>query len=240
MKLKTKPSLPSSSGNCLISSSVMPVVSQLNDGDRLYASILSGNSAWIASAKCLRFVQVRGLGLHPQDVGERRGGQRLGDGILDSALHLVIALGSLGSLAVPDDVDAHRPGPGPGGVEGRSVREGQPLARRSGSNCSPSLARNSITSATAWRIGHQVGLLLPSIQRPRLDTCRPVFRPRTRRPAGMPWRSASSTRITPAWSSHALAVGVFRRRRACTADDRARPRRPARGSFLKMARKPTL
>ena len=42
MKLNTKPSFPSSSGNCRISSSLSPVVSQLNDGDRLYASILSG------------------------------------------------------------------------------------------------------------------------------------------------------------------------------------------------------
>ena len=40
-------------GEARISSSVMPVVSQLNEGDRLYASILSGNSAWIASANCL-------------------------------------------------------------------------------------------------------------------------------------------------------------------------------------------
>ena len=51
MKLKTNPSLPSSCGNRLISSSLIPVVSQLNDGDRLYASILEGNSAWMASAK---------------------------------------------------------------------------------------------------------------------------------------------------------------------------------------------
>ena len=35
MKLKTKPSLPSSAGKARISSSLMPVVSQLNDGDRL-------------------------------------------------------------------------------------------------------------------------------------------------------------------------------------------------------------
>ena len=50
MKLNTKPIRPSSTGNSRISSSVMPVVSQLNEGDRLYASIWSGYSAWIASA----------------------------------------------------------------------------------------------------------------------------------------------------------------------------------------------
>ncbi|CKS79864.1 Uncharacterised protein [Mycobacterium tuberculosis] len=61
MKLKTKPILPSSSGKRRISSSVMPVVSQLNDGERLYASIWSGNSAWIASANCRASARSAGL-----------------------------------------------------------------------------------------------------------------------------------------------------------------------------------
>ena len=51
--------------------------------------------------------QVRGLGFHPEDVGERGDRQGPGDRVLDSALHLVVALGSLGGLAVPEDVDAH-------------------------------------------------------------------------------------------------------------------------------------
>jgi hypothetical protein len=50
--------------------------------------------------------EVRGLGLHPEDVGERRHGERLGDRVRDAAAHLVVALGRLGVLAVPDDVDA--------------------------------------------------------------------------------------------------------------------------------------
>ncbi len=33
-----------------MSSSLIPVVSQLNEGERLYASILSGKTAWMASA----------------------------------------------------------------------------------------------------------------------------------------------------------------------------------------------
>ena len=53
MKLKTKPSLPISAGKARMASSSMPVVSQLNEGDRLYAIIWLGNTAWMASANCL-------------------------------------------------------------------------------------------------------------------------------------------------------------------------------------------
>jgi hypothetical protein len=93
--------------------------------------------------------QVRGLGLHPQEVGERGDSQRPGDRVLDSALYLVVALGVLEAsqsqmMSMPIDL-----GPGPGGVERRPVREGQPLGALM-SKRSPSLARNSITSATAW------------------------------------------------------------------------------------------
>ena len=118
--------------------------------------------------------QVRGLGLHPQEVGERGDSQRSGDRVLDSALDLVIALGSLGSLAVPDDVDAHRPGPGPGGVEGRSVREGQPLA---GAQVELLTLAGAEFHHVRHRLGiaHQVGLGLPCLQIPRLDTVHQCF-----------------------------------------------------------------
>ena len=45
--------------------------------------------------------EIGGLRLHPEDVGERRGGQRLGDRIRDAAAHLVVALRRLGAFAVP-------------------------------------------------------------------------------------------------------------------------------------------
>ena len=50
-EVEDEPQLAELPGNRLISSSLIPVVSQLNDGDRLYASILAGSSAWMASAK---------------------------------------------------------------------------------------------------------------------------------------------------------------------------------------------
>ena len=125
--------------------------------------------------------QVRGLGLHPQEVGEWGDSQRPGDRVLDSALYLVVALESLGGLAIPDDVDAHRSGPGPGGVKGRSVREGQPL---------PGAHVEALTLAGAeldhvrdrLGIARQVGLGLPRLQVRRLDPFQQCF---GRWPAGL-------------------------------------------------------
>ena len=50
--------------------------------------------------------EVRGLGLHPQDVREGCCGKRFHDRVGDAAAHLEVALRSLGALAVPRDVDA--------------------------------------------------------------------------------------------------------------------------------------
>src|SRR5208283_511811 len=127
MKLKTNPSFPSSSGNRLISSSLMPVVSQLNDGDKLYASILSGYSALDCVRELPGFVQVRGLGFHPQHVREGRHSQRFGDGIIDPALDLIETFWGLGQLAIPDNLNTHRLRPRARLVEGSALRERLPF-----------------------------------------------------------------------------------------------------------------
>ena len=125
--------------------------------------------------------QVRGLGLHPHQVGERGDSQRPRDRVLDSALYLVVALGGLGYLAIPDDVDAHRLGPGPGRVEGRLVRERQPLA---GAHVEPLTLAGAELDHVRHRLGiaRQAGLGLPRLQVPRLDT---VQQRLGRRPAGL-------------------------------------------------------
>jgi len=107
--------------------------------------------------------QVCGLGLHPQQVGERSDSQRPGYGVLDSALYLVVAVGSLGDLAIPDDVDAHRFGPGPGRVKRRLVREGQPLG---GAHVEPLTLTAAELDHIRDRLGIalQVGLGLPLLQ----------------------------------------------------------------------------
>ena len=53
-----------------------------------------------------RVGEVGGLRLHPEDVGERRSGQRLGDRVRDAAADLEVAFRRLGPLAVPCDVGA--------------------------------------------------------------------------------------------------------------------------------------
>ncbi len=75
----------------------------------------------------LRVRQVGRLGLHPEQVGVRRGRQRLGDGVRDAALHLVVALRGLGQLGVPHHVDAQLAGAGADLVPGRAGRERQPV-----------------------------------------------------------------------------------------------------------------
>jgi hypothetical protein len=50
-------------------------------------------------------VEIGGLGLHPEQVGERCGGERLGDRVVDAALDLVVAVRRLRQLGVPGDMD---------------------------------------------------------------------------------------------------------------------------------------
>ncbi len=51
--------------------------------------------------------EVGGLGLHPEQVGEGRRGERLGDRVVDAAADLVVAVRRLGVLGVPGDVEPH-------------------------------------------------------------------------------------------------------------------------------------
>ena len=109
MKLNTNPASAICCGKARISSSLMPVESQLNEGERLYASIWFGNSAWIASANSwASWMSARGR-LHPDQVGVRRDRQRLADGVLEAAAHLVEALRGARDVGVPEEVDAQLP-----------------------------------------------------------------------------------------------------------------------------------
>ena len=72
-------------------------------------------------------LEVRRLGLHPQHVGEGRHSQRFGDGIIDPGLDVIEAFRSLGQLAIPDDLDAHRLGPLAHLVERSAFGERQPF-----------------------------------------------------------------------------------------------------------------
>ena len=121
----------------------------------------------MASANCARVRQVGGLRLHPQQVRERRRGEALGDGVVDAAADLVVALGRLGVLAVPDDLDAQRPGLLPGDALGGGPGEGPPLVRRH-------LELLALGGAELEHLGHglSVGLQprlgLPGVHEPRL------------------------------------------------------------------------
>ena len=71
--------------------------------------------------------KIRGGGFHPQNVRERRDGERLGDGVIQTSLDLVVTLGRLGKFAVPGYVDCHRSRFFAGGIPRRSLGEGKPL-----------------------------------------------------------------------------------------------------------------
>lgn len=74
--------------------------------------------------------QIRDLRLHPQDVGERRDGERLLDGVGDSTLHLVVALGGLGDVRVEVHVEAEFGDLRLGGVPRRGARVLEPFLGR--------------------------------------------------------------------------------------------------------------
>ena len=107
MKLKTKPSSPSSSGNCahlvVAHAGGVPVerrrevvgqhLVRVDGVDRL------GELAGVG--------EVRGLRLHPQQVRVRGGGQGLGDRVGDAAANLVVALRRL--RAAPGPSGTSRP-----------------------------------------------------------------------------------------------------------------------------------
>ncbi len=74
-----------------------------------------------------RVIEVGGLGLHPEQVGEGRRRKRLGDGVRNAAAHLVVPLGRLGRLAVPVHVDAEFARLLAGGVERGARGEAPPV-----------------------------------------------------------------------------------------------------------------
>src|SRR5206468_7258472 len=57
-------------------------------------------------AELARVIEVGGLGLHPEEVGEGRRRKRLGYGVRNTAAYLVVPFGRPGRLAVPVHVDA--------------------------------------------------------------------------------------------------------------------------------------
>ena len=116
----------------------------------------------------LRVGQVGGLGLHPQDVGERGRCQGLRDRVRNAAAHLVVPLGRLGPLAVPRDIGPEFLGLLPGDVERRTFGERAPLAgahRR----------RFAFTLAELEEVGHragvgvEAGVVLPGVDEAGLD-----------------------------------------------------------------------
>ena len=161
MKLKTKPSLPSSSGNALHLLVAHAGRVPVERGREVVGQHLVRVHGVDRLRELAGVVEVRGLRLHPDQVGERRGRQRLGDRVLDPALDLVVALRRLGQLAVPADVDAHRRAAF--SRASYTTRAGERAATPPAScpTRSPSPTRNSITSATAWPIRLQPRLRLP-------------------------------------------------------------------------------
>ncbi len=53
--------------------------------------------------------QVGRLGFHPNQIAKRCDRQRLCDGVLDATLDWIVALGGASQLAVPHNVESHRP-----------------------------------------------------------------------------------------------------------------------------------
>ena len=94
-------------------------------------------------------VEVRGLRLHPQQVGERSGSKRLGDRIVDPTPDLVVALRRLGQLRIPGDGDAERIRLLTDLGEGRAGLRRRRHSSSVMSSCPPSPTSRSRISATA-------------------------------------------------------------------------------------------
>ena len=108
MKLKTNPSFPSSIRELahlvVAQSGRIPVERRRQVvGEHLVRVLVVDRLG-----ESLSVLEVGGLRLHPQQVGERRGSEGLGDGVVDPAPDLVVALGCLRELRIPDHVDAER------------------------------------------------------------------------------------------------------------------------------------
>ena len=109
MKLKTKPSLPSSSGklpHLLVAHACRIPVER---GRKIVGQHFVGKLCVDGLGKSFRVFQIGGLGFHPQQVGKWRGCQRLGDCVINSALDLIKAFRRFRRFAIPNHVDAHCP-----------------------------------------------------------------------------------------------------------------------------------
>ena len=113
-------------------------------------------------------VEVRRLGFHPQEVGEGRRAERLRDGVGNAAADLVVALRGLRVLAVPDDLDAERPGLLLGRPQRGALGEAPP---QRGAH----LERLALAGSELEHLGHRLavgleaGLLLPGLEKARCD-----------------------------------------------------------------------
>ena len=146
-------------------------------------------------------VEIRGLGLHPEDVGKRRRGERLGDGVGDAAAHLVVALGGLGVLAVPDDRGRRAPWPSP-----RPRRARRAAAKRRHSR-GAHLERLALAGAELENLGDRLAVGLEAGLRPprlRASATRPCRTRRRRSSAAAgslrrsrrPWRRGPCARAS--------------------------------------------
>ena len=116
----------------------------------------------------MRVGQIGGLGLHPEDVGERRGGQRLGNGVRDAAADLVVAFRRLHPFAVPCDVGAQLLRLFPRGVQRRLGGELAPIGGAHLCRLTLPLAEvEQVPDGLA--VGLQAGIDLPDVDELRLD-----------------------------------------------------------------------
>ena len=125
-------------------------------------------------------LEIRGLRLHPQQVGERRGRERLGDRIVDPALDLVVALRRLGQLRIPGDPDVERVRHLADLRERRVLREGAPFL---GAHLVPLAFAGAELKDLGDRLAVRLeaGFLPPDVRVPGVDGVQQLTRSRSRR-----------------------------------------------------------
>ena len=112
--------------------------------------------------------EVGRLGLHPEEVGERRRGKRFRDRIGYAAADLEVAFRRFGPLAVPSGVGAQLPRLFPRGVERRTLGELPPFGGAHAARFTLALGEfEQIRDGLAER--HQPGVVLPGVDELRLD-----------------------------------------------------------------------
>ena len=112
--------------------------------------------------------QVGGLGLHPQQVRERRCGKGFGDRVRDAAADLVVALGGLRPLAVPGGVHTELAGLLPRRVQRRGLGERAPVRDAHVQRLALALAELQ-QFGDGVPVGLQPGVVLPGLHELRLD-----------------------------------------------------------------------